>query len=270
MNANDSLERGIADVYEREAPPRAPDWVLASVLDAVESTPQRRVVIPVPWRFRHMNTYAKAAIAAVVVIAIGALGLSMLGPRSSGVGGPPSASPSVSPSPSISPGLSAPPLTGTFTSERNGFTISYPTGWVPRPAADPWTTGFPDFAGTQGDVIYDPVLQDHLWIMVASQPLDGKSGPQWVDDVLAQQGNDCGVPIEPITVVGGQAKVCNTSIAAASAGDRGYFINLYTSADDPSEVAAYGREFFRAIVATLQLQPEAAVDPSMSPAASPS
>jgi hypothetical protein len=37
MNANDSLERGIADVYEREAPQRAPDWVLATALETIES-----------------------------------------------------------------------------------------------------------------------------------------------------------------------------------------------------------------------------------------
>jgi hypothetical protein len=51
MNANDNLERGIADVYEREAPKRAPDWVLAKTLETIESTPQRRVLIRAPWRF---------------------------------------------------------------------------------------------------------------------------------------------------------------------------------------------------------------------------
>ena len=36
MNANDSLERGITDAYERDAPARAPDWVLASVLESID------------------------------------------------------------------------------------------------------------------------------------------------------------------------------------------------------------------------------------------
>ncbi len=56
MNANDNLERGIADVYEREAPKRAPDWVLAKALETIESTPQRRVLIRAPWRF-HRHEY---------------------------------------------------------------------------------------------------------------------------------------------------------------------------------------------------------------------
>src|SRR4029453_606754 len=133
----------IADFYESEAPPRAPDWVLRSALQTIDDTPQRRVVIRVPWRFPHMNTFAKVAIAAVVVIAVGALGLSVLGPRSpSGVGGQSTASPSPrpSPSPATTPDPSAPPpLGGTFTSSVHGISMSYPTGWVTAPATGPWT-----------------------------------------------------------------------------------------------------------------------------------
>ena len=269
MNANDSLERRLADYYESERPPRAPDWVLRSALETIDDIPQRRVVIRVPWRFPQMNTFAKVAIAAVVVIAIGAVGLSVLRPPSaSNVGGQPTASPSPSPSPTFGATIipePPPALTETFTSERHGFSISYPTGWVARPAIDPWATGFPDFASTNGDIIHDPVLQDHLWIMVASQPLGGKSGTQWVDDMLAQQGDDCGAPTEPFTIVGGQGKVCTTSIAAASAGGRGYLMNLYTSGDDPSAVAAYDQAFFREVIATLQLRPEDAIDTAPSP-----
>ena len=189
MTANESLERQVADYYASEAPQRAPDWVLRSALETIEDTPQRRVVIRVPRRFQPMNTYAKVAIAAVVVIAVGIAGLSFLRPASpSGVGGQPTASPSPSPSPTPSPSPSAstvapPALTETFTSTRHGFSISYPTGWVPRPATEPWTTGVPDFFQTAGDVIYDPVLESNLWLMVASQPLAGKSGTQWLDDM---------------------------------------------------------------------------------------
>jgi len=95
MNANDNLERGIADVYHAEAPHRAPDWVLANALETIESTPQRRVLIRVPWRFPDMNnTFAKVAIAAVVVLAIGVVGLNLLRPSaSSGVGAQPPPAP---------------------------------------------------------------------------------------------------------------------------------------------------------------------------------
>ena len=191
MNANDRLERRLTEFYESESPPRAPDWVLRSAL------PDHR---------RH-TTAARANPRAVEVPAheylcqggdrgrrrdrlLGALGLSMLRPSgSSGVGGLPTASPSplLPPPPSASP-ITPPALTETFTSARHGFSIQYPSGWVTRPATDAWTTSLPDFASANGDVIYDPVLQDHLWIMVASQPLAGKAATQWVDDLLAGLG----------------------------------------------------------------------------------
>ena len=275
MNANDSLERGIADVYEREAPPRAPDWVLTSVLDAVESTPQRRVLIPAPWRFRHMNTFAKVALAAVVVIAVGALGLSVLAPRSpSGVGGQPSVTPSPSPSPTFGATIvpaSAPPLSQTFTSERHGFSMSYPAGWDTMPASAPWTTGYPNFGMPEGDFVFDARLADHLFIAAASRPLGADDPAQWPATTLTEMAgaDECPLPLQPITIDGSAGQLCG-SIAATSAGDRGYLFALYTSGDDPSAVAAYDDAFFRSVLATVQLTPETANDSPASPSASPS
>jgi hypothetical protein len=275
MNVNRDLERQLADFYESEAPPRAPDWVLRSALQTIDSTRQRRVVISVPWRSTNMNTFAKIAIAAVVVIAVGAVGLSVLRPPSStNVGGQPTASPSPSASPIPSPSPTTPPaaapaLTETFTSERYGFSISYPTGWVPRPATDPWTTGFPDFAQTNGDIIHDPVLQGSLWIVVASQPLAGKTPTQWLDDLVAglRGAGECDSPIEPVTIDGGQGRLICGAMAASSAGDLGYLIWLYTGGDDPAAVAGYDQAYFHDILATVQLQPENAVDTAPSPSA---
>lgn len=276
MTANDSLERRIADHYAAEAPPRAPDWVLRSSLEAIDATPQRRVLIGVPRRFPNMSNFAKVAVAAVVVIAIGAVGLSLLRPPTQpGVGGQPIASPSASPTPDTSPSaspVSPPALTGTFTSDRYGFTISYPAGWVPRPATETWTTGFPDFGSTTGDVIYDPALQGNLWIVVASQPLAGGTTPtQWVDDLLASAGlggvDSCDGPIEPVTIDGNQGRRCRSPSAAVVAGGRGYAVVLYRSGDDPALAATYDRAYFDEILATLRLQPQDAVDsvPSASP-----
>jgi hypothetical protein len=278
MTANDSLERGIADVYEREAPTRAPDWVLTSVLDAVETTPQRRVLIPAPWRFRHMNTFAKAAIAAVVVVAIGAVGLTMLGPRSpSGVGGQPTASPSISPSPTPTFGATivpepAPPLSQTFTSERHGFSMSYPAGWDATPASAPWTTpAQPDFGMPDGDFVFDRALRDHLFVGAVSRPLAAGEVEQWAVDRLnaMASADECELPLEPITIDGSAGQLCG-SIAATSAGDRGYLFALYRSGDDPSAVAVYDDAFFRSVLATVQLTPETANDSPASPSASPS
>ena len=274
MNVDRDLERKLADFYESEAPPRAPDWVLRSALQTIDTTRQRRVVIRVPWRFPHMNTFAKVAIAAVVVIAVGALGLSVLRPpSSSSVGGQPPASPSPSPTPTFGATIipeSPPALTETFTSDRHGFSISYPTGWETRPATDPWTEGFPDFYSTSGDVIHDPALEDHLFVGVASQPLGGKTGTQWVDVMLAEigAGGDCTAPIQPVTIDGTQGQLCAPGAAAVAAGDRGYVIMLYTSADDPAAVAGYDQAFFNDILATMQLQPEDALDTPASPSPS--
>jgi hypothetical protein len=259
MNRHVDLGRQIAEFFASEAPPRAPDRVLAAVLETTNSTRQRRAPIRLPWRFPMMNTYAKVAIAAMVVIAVGAVGLSMLGPRSpSGVGGESNASPTPSPSP---------PLTETFTSAQHGFSISYPSGWVARPATDPWTTGVPEFASTAGDVIYDPVQDEgHLWIMVASQPLAGKTGNQWVDDILTGLGAAelCEPPRERVTIDGAPGETCASSTAAVTAGDRGYLILLYVSRDDPAVGLVYDQQYFEHILATVQLLPEDAKDVAAS------
>jgi hypothetical protein len=124
---------------------------------------------------------------------------------------------------------------------------------------------------TSGDIIYDPVLESNLWLMVASQPLAGKSAEQWVDAMLTElRGLDaCDQPIEPVPIDGVQGRRCHSS-AAVSSGDRGYVIVLYTSGDDPAAVAGYDQEYFKAILATMQLTPEDAVDTPASASPSPS
>lgn len=271
MNANDSLERRIVDFYESEAPPRAPDWVLRSALETIDTKRQRRVLMRVPWRFPNMNTFAKVAIAAVVVIAVGALGLSILRPPSaSNVGGQPTLSPSVSPTPSSSPAAStafAAPLSETFTSDRHGFSISYPSGWDTQPATVPATSGFPGFGSPEGDFMFDPVLRSDLFVLVTSRPLAGQDGAAWGEEMLSAfaADDDCGLPIEPATIDGGPGLMCADSKAATWRGDRGYVVILYTSGDDPAAVAPYDQAYFNDILATLQLQPEDAVDTAPSP-----
>ena len=276
MNADRDLERRIADFYSTEAPARAPDWVLRTTLETIDTTPQRRVIFRVPWRFPHMNTLTKVAIAAVVVIAVGALGLSVLRPSgSSNVGGQPTASPSPSPSPTFGATIipePPPALTETFTSKRHGFSISYPAGWDTTEATEPWTaTGLPNFGEPSGDFMYDPILTDHLFLVVASKPLAGQDGAAWADGFLnAMAANDdCALPLASVTTGAGPARRCaGGGMVATWAGDRGYVIWLHTSGDDPSAVAAYDEAYFDDILATLQLQPEDAVDTAASPSPS--
>ena len=282
MNANHNLERRVADYYMSEAPSRAPDWVLRSALESIDTTKQRRALVRVPWRFPNMNIYARVAVAAVAVVAVSAVGLSLFGGGSSGPGGQPSPSPSASPSPSPSASPSpspvvVPALTGTFTSARHGISISYPAGWDTRAATEPWTTGFPTFSSADGDLIYEPILQDHLFLLLASRPLAGQIGEQWADAFMnsSEWGDTCDPPIESVVIGSAPGKLvvhCGGSPSAVAwLGDRGYLVIFYISGDNPELDAAYDVAFFREVIATIQLHPEDAVDTasSASPSASP-
>jgi hypothetical protein len=265
MSANHDLERRLADFYATEDPSRAPDWVLEAALTTIDTTPQRRAFIRVPWRFHDMNSFAKVAVAAVVVIAVGALGLAVLRPGSGpGVGGGtlptpspfPTASPSVSPSPTPS---DLPALTETYTSVMHGISVSYPAGWKLQPATEPWTTGIVQGDSSYADIIYEKE-EDSPFIAVASQPLAGKTVDRWATDYLALLA--CGTTTEPVTVDGatGVLAVCEDGQHAfVSAADRGYLIWLYR-VDDP--------DWFQEILGTVQLHPEDALD--AAPSASPS
>lgn len=129
MNANQDLERRIADFYAAEAPGRAPDWVLGAVLSTIDTTSQRRVSFGLPRRFHDMNMYAKLAVAAVVVIVAGAVGLAII-PRgdSRTVGTDRSPSPTVSTAPSASPSPESTPLAGVVGVFTHPFTYVLPVG----------------------------------------------------------------------------------------------------------------------------------------------
>jgi hypothetical protein len=166
----------------------------------------------------------------------------------------------------------APALTETFTSERHGFSISYPAGWNTQAATAPAKSEFPGFRSPEGDFMYDPVLTDHLFIVVVSMPLAGREGAAWGDETLTRMGTfgDCDLPLGPISIDGNPGLQCATaSTAAIWAGDRGYVIVLYTSGDDPAAVAAYDQAYFDDILATMQLKPEDAIDTAASASPSP-
>jgi hypothetical protein len=266
MTASTDLERRLADFYAAEAASRAPEWVLNAALSTVTSTAQRRAPLGVPRRFNRMNSFAKLAIAAVVAIAVGAVGLAVLRPAGApgpGVGGNISPSPSAPPSPSPAP--TAPPLTGSFTSPTNGISISYPAGWATSPATEQWTTtGVPNFVDPFADHLYDPALTDHLFLSLASQPLGSTAAEAWTSSMIAGKG-ECGAPV-PVSVdgtVGVTGTTCN--LVAVAVGGRGYLIAFYTSADDAGLGDIYDEAYYNEILATVQLLPEdAAPAPSSS------
>ena len=271
------FDQRIADWLEEDSE-SAPGAVLPTVLAAFPSIPQRRAS-RVPWRFPSMSTFAKLAVAAVVVIAVGTVGIIALQPGGGRtVGTAPSVAPAptpvATPAPTLSPSATAapsmpPPLTERFTSPRNGISISYPAGWRTRPATQPWTTSlWPYFDLPTGDVMHGS-LGSNLFIALASQPLAGKTGDQWSADILA--ANDC-VPTEPVTIDGASGLVgveCN--IAAVVLDGRAYVVVFYTSGDEGWLDEVYDRAWFEQLLTTIDLHPEDAVDaaPSPPPSSSP-
>lgn len=256
MTANHDLERRLADFYVIEAPRRAPDRLLEGALATIDTTRQRRELSLVPWRFPTMNVYAKLAVAAVVALAVGALGLTLLRPAPGPlVGGPhPSSTPapSFSPVPSSNPSL-APTLTETYTSTVHGVTISYPAGWATAPASvpEPGPSMEPGFLSPAGDFLYEPALRDHLFLAIGSEALDGRAGDAWATAAFAADG-DCSSEPRAIAVDETPALICDT-LALTWVGDRGYSIRLHVSTDNPAVPAIYHEAWFEDVLATVQL-----------------
>lgn len=256
MTAHTNLERRVAEHYASEPPLRAPDRVLHGALATIETTPQRRGLFA-PWRFAQMNTYAKLA-AAVAVVVVVAFGVWQLVPGS-GPGGP-GATPSPSPSPTpAATTYVAPPLTGTFTSTQYGYSLSYPEGWSTGAATELWRDGvLPEFGNAATDTVYDPKLMDHLFVGAASQPLNGATLDEWQGEFFGSE--ECGV-YEQVVVDGADGFIgADCDIAMVQAGGRGYIFGLWSSSDDRELRDFDTRALFQAVLATVQLEPGAAIE----------
>jgi hypothetical protein len=273
MNARRDPDR-LIHAFLLEGQTELPDQVYDAVRSTIERKRQR--VVFGPWRTPFMNKLVPIGLGAVAVIVVALVGARLLGtPAPAGPGAAPTASPSVPASPTASPSVAAPspsvsntppPLTETFTSERHGFSITYPTGWLTRPATEPWTAGLADFMSPAGDVFYDPVREGDLWISVASQPIGASTPDEWAAEKLAF--DDGCKASEPTAVDGatGLIGADDCTRAAVTTDGRGYFFWLYTGGNGPS-LSAYDRAWFEEVLATVQLQPADAVDaaPSASP-----
>jgi hypothetical protein len=150
MNANNDPEM-VLMAWLDEGPTDLPDVTRRAILTALPTTPQARRGLLAPWRFPTMNMFARgAAVLVVAVVAIGALAL--LGPGG-GVGAP-------SPSPVPSAPATAPPLPtldATFISPSHGYQIGYPTGWTVTQGTGPWPPGTARYPGNPvSDAIVTP------------------------------------------------------------------------------------------------------------------
>jgi hypothetical protein len=161
-----------------EGPTDFPDVTRRAILTALPTTPQARHGLFASWRFPHMNMFARgAAVLILAVVAIGGLAL-LAGPRG-GVGGPgssplPSAPASAPPSPSPVPSTaaSAPPLPtldATFVTPTYGYQVKYPTGWTVTQGTGPWPPGTERFPGDPvSDAIVTPSGNDRVRLSGAS------------------------------------------------------------------------------------------------------
>jgi len=236
-----------------------------AVLDQVDTIPQRRATW---WPARRTPTMNKtfglglAAAAVVVVLIVGAQLFGSAGNGGMGSGATPTPEPTATPEPSPSPPASAPPLTQTFTSNLHGISVSYPEGWTAEAATEPWTESTFSllFGESHVDFLYDPVLTDHLFLAIASQPIGDSTPEDWVAEQMASD-EGC-TATEPIAVDGATGLIGGEGcdVAVVTTAGRGYWIQLHTSDDDPVVVAPYDRAWFDELLATVQLHPEDAAD----------
>jgi hypothetical protein len=251
--------------------------VLLAALNEIDHTQQRRSWWPTR-RSPDMNNLAKVLVATAAVVAVLVVGMQFLRSAPGGVGAAPSASPSPTPAPtpqvtaaapsaSAATGQTPPPLSASFSSTQHGISMSYPEGWTTQAATAPWTeSNSVRFIDPQFDVLYDPILTDHLFLSMASQPISDATPEDW----MAMHATDVGcTTTEPIQVDGATGLIggCDADVAVVTIGGRGYQFQLNRSNDDPAAVARYDRAWFRSVLATVQLRPEDAVDtvPSASP-----
>ncbi|HUQ43670.1 MAG TPA: hypothetical protein VM451_04560 [Candidatus Limnocylindria bacterium] len=264
------LERRLVDHLRGEAPSRSPDWILRSALMTIDTTRQRRGLTALR-RYSSMSSYMKLATAAVVVIAAAGFTLWQLAPRGGGGPSVPTSSPTntaiPTPTPTRNPATPAPApttyavpqLTGTFTSPQYGYSLSYPQGWGIHAATELWTEGvLPEFGGPEADTVFDVGLEDHLFVGAASQVLNGQTLVAWQGDFLTTEG--CGAT-ESIVVDGANGVIGrDCDIALVEAGGRGYIFGLWSSSDDRQLLDLDTHALFRSVLATVQLQPDAAVE----------
>jgi len=268
MTARDDLDRQL-DTFLSDGPTELPDPSFYAVRHRTESTRQRVVIGP--WRMPDpMNRFAAIGLGTAAVVVALVVGMQVLRPSApGGVGSASSPTPAptatTAPSPSPAPVTS---LTQSFASTMHGFSVSYPGGWIARPATEPWTDrpAIAEFDNPGLDVLRDPVLADHLFLNIASRPIGDTAPADW----MAQQMSGYGcTATEPIAVDGvtGRIGTNDCDIAAVTTAGHGYVIQLTKSNDDPPAVAAYDRAWFEDVLATVKLHPEDAVDakPSSSP-----
>jgi hypothetical protein len=254
--------------FVREGAEQLDDQVYDAVRAEIEQK-QQRVVIG-PWRVPTMSKLLPIGLGAAAVIAVLLLGSRFIGSPSSNVGGPASqppasAAPSEAPASAAPSPVSPPPLTETFTSPLHGISVSHPEGWTAEAATEPWTDGPNNHSilDPHDDRLLHPTLTDDLFLVISSQPIGDSTPEDWITEQMAEWADleEC-TATEPIAVDGATGLIAGEGcdLAVVTIDGRGYWISVRKSDGNPAAVAPYDRAWFEEVLATVQLNPEAAVD----------
>jgi hypothetical protein len=197
-------------------------------------------------------------LAALVVIALAAGGIAY---TSSRIGSGPVAAPS----PTYAP------LTKTFTSPRNGFSIRYPEGWTVKPGTAAWPVNVFLPVGNPGlDELTRPGMAR---LVVASQPLgSGQTEADWLAAYFhPYEGNQhCGGeqstwPRLPISSATGylDASGCPWSAEGRISQPDVWYDAIVFSGGRVYQIGLDGNvdlRYFKAVLAAIALDPASAVD----------
>ena len=106
--------------------------------------------------------------------------------------------------------------------------------------------------------MYDAATEGDLFLVLGSRPIGDSTPDEWV----AKQWRTTKVAGYRANRRGRRHRTdrCRLQHRRVTTAGRGYRIRLHTSNDDPLAVAPYDRAWFEEVLATVQLQPEDAVD----------
>ncbi len=161
---------------------------------------------------------------------------------------------------SQSAGPTSPLGNETFTSAIHGISIDHPSGWTVLPATRSWSG---DTAlGDAADFLFDPAYDSRLALLIASQPYGDRTQNEWRVQTLYGICADAGHAFGSWHVDGVSSMLLtcgNASAALIPAAERGYVI-LFVDRGEGPRTDGYDEDWFRALLATVDLHPEDAVD----------
>ena len=259
MNENE-FDR-TARAWLDDGPTRMSDRALLSALEEIHTTRQRRALWPAR-RATPVNIFARAAIAAVLVVGVGLVAFNLLPgqPDGSGVGGQPSASPS-SEGFGVAFDLPGPVRRRSRPDADLRLVVQRVLGRLPGRRRDPAGDGGLESLVEQDNADFDFIHANSIGSFrgVSTEAPDGVAIDDWIDRYRVRfEIGGCGVrrSEQPeITIDGQPGRIwegCPNEIEATVVfGQRMYLFTLFGD-------AGVSRAVFDAYASTIDLRPEEA------------